>query len=689
MAKRSRKNEAGQDQGKAKWIRLDNASKLFPATANLRDTKVFRLAVELKEAIDPQILQEALDATMPRFPNFQVVLRRGVFWYYFEQSDLRCLVQPESEDLYEPLYIRGEKRLPFRVLYYGSRINVEIFHAVCDGVGAVAFIKGLLGHYLLLAHPDALDARDIQPLFERSPAGEKMDDSFQRYFKHNLKDGPKKAETVKKKRPRAWRYKGTSLVRHRANLVEGTMPIQALKEAAQRHKATLTVYISAIYAKALWEERRGSKPRPIVLSIPVNLRPLFGSRTERNFFTVVYLKLPEPSPQEASRLDWWIQALAQGFKETIQAETLASGLAGHLKLESNPLLRILPTGTKDYMLRLAHVLSDRKFTSSISNIGSADLPEAFQPFLRSCHVSIASRGLSLAAVSCAGAFSVSFISAFRENELPYRFFTSLVAQGVPVEITSNRNIIKAQVGNENGGLTMLPPAQGTSPTEASICPNCGCAIRGYKAACPLDNEPLTVTVDARAAEARDLFPATEQKTNRLLLIRLFAFISLAAFVTSVILDFTLDLPLNLPLMTLLGIVSSWSSIGAVVIRRRQVSKIVSWQVTILSLLLVAWDWILGWQGFSLNFAIPIILLAAQASLYILARALHLESGDYLVYLLLCALLGLVPLLFLIFGWVTVSLPSVICVGVSLLMIAGALIFQGRTIKHELSKRLHI
>ena len=160
-------------------------------------------------------------------------------------------------------------------------------------------------------------------------------------------------------------------------------------------------------------------------------------------------------------------------------------------------------------------------------------------------------------------------------------------------------------------------------------------------------------------------------------------------IISLMVSYSLELPFNLPLMTLLGIISSWASIGAVVVRRRQVSKIVTWQVAILSLLVVAWDWIFGWQGFSLNYAIPIVLLTAQATLYILARALHLESGDYLVYLLLCALLGLAPLLFLIFSWVTVRLPSVICVGVSLLMIAGALIFQGDVIKHELAKRLHI
>jgi len=689
MQKRSTKEEAPKHQGKARWIRLDNASKVFPATANLKDTKVFRMTVELKEAVDPDILQQALDAIMPRFQNFEVVLRRGVFWYYFEQSDLRCLVRPETEDLYEPLYIRGEKRLPFRILYYGSRINAEIFHAVCDGVGAVTFIRALLGQYLLLSHPGIIEAGDIQPLFERSPAGEKMNDSFQRYFKYQgKKKNQERGARKKKKRVNAWQYRGTSLIRRRANLVEGAMPVKAIRRSAQRRKATLTVYISSIYAKALWEERGGNR-RPIVLAIPVNLRPLFKSRTERNFFSVMHIELPEPAREDSSNLDWWIKAVADSFKSAFLPEKLASDQTGLLKLESNPILRILPTGLKDLSMRAAHRLSDRKHTTSISNVGRIDLPEKLWLHVRSCHVSVATRGISLSAVSGAGVFSVSFISIYRENELPYRFFTALREEGVPVEITSNGNIITAGSTNENGESVILPPAQGVTPTGTTACPNCGCTIRGYKARCPLDNEPLQVSTDARSDEARDVFPAAEQKTNHFLLTRLFAFISFAAMIISLMVSYSLELPFNLPLMTLLGIISSWASIGAVVVRRRQVSKIVTWQVAILSLLVVAWDWIFGWQGFSLNYAIPIVLLTAQATLYILARALHLESGDYLVYLLLCALLGLAPLLFLIFSWVTVRLPSVICVGVSLLMIAGALIFQGDVIKHELAKRLHI
>ncbi len=690
MQKNSTKHKQTQSQGRAKWVRLDHASKLFPATANYQDTKVFRITAELNEAVDPEILQQALDAVMPRFPSFNVVLRRGVFWYYFEQTDQRCIVQPETEDLYEPLYIRGEKRLAFRVLYYGSRINAEIFHAVCDGAVAVAFVRALLGQYLLLSHPEVITAEDIQPLIQRTPAGEKMDDSFRRHFKHTDKLKSKQSKKKeKKKRVRAWNYKGTKLARNRANLIEGTMPIRTILDAAKNHRATLTVYMAAVYARALWEVRRGDKPRPIILAVPVNLRPLFPSRTERNFFQVMNIELPEPTPEEAPDLDWWIRQVADVFKDSLKPEELAASSTELLKLESNFLLRILPTGLKDLGLRIAHRINDHQHTTSISNVGRLDLPEKLAAYVRSCYVSTTSRDISLFAISCAGSLSVSFTSVYRESELQYRFFTALQSQGVPVEITSNRNIITAESSNENIESAIVPPAEGVNPTASSICPLCGCAIRGYKARCPLDNEPLQFPADARCDQARDVFPAAEQKTNRTLLIKLFAFISIAAMVISFILDFTLELPLNLPLMTLLGIVSTWTSVGAVVVRRRQFSKIVSWQVTILTLLVLAWDWMLGWQGWSLNYAIPIILLAAQATLYILARALHLESGDYLIYLLLCALLGLLPLLFLVFGWVSVQLPSVICVGVSLLMIAGAFIFQGDVIKHELAKRLHI
>lgn len=68
------------------WIKLDNASKIFPATYTSRDTKVFRISVELNDYVDKDTLQASINEAVEFFPIFNYVLRRGVFWYYFEYS---------------------------------------------------------------------------------------------------------------------------------------------------------------------------------------------------------------------------------------------------------------------------------------------------------------------------------------------------------------------------------------------------------------------------------------------------------------------------------------------------------------------------------------------------------------------------------------------------------------------------
>ena len=66
------------------WQRLDNAAKIFPSNSTKSDTKVFRFCCELTEPVDPVLLQPALEATLESFPLYRAVLKRGLFWYYFE-----------------------------------------------------------------------------------------------------------------------------------------------------------------------------------------------------------------------------------------------------------------------------------------------------------------------------------------------------------------------------------------------------------------------------------------------------------------------------------------------------------------------------------------------------------------------------------------------------------------------------
>ena len=97
--------------GYSNWRKLDNAALAFPPATDKNDTRVFRMYCELKETVDPEILQTALDHTMEKYPLYQAVLRKGLFWYYLERRDIRPLVKPETETPCSDLYVPDKKSL--------------------------------------------------------------------------------------------------------------------------------------------------------------------------------------------------------------------------------------------------------------------------------------------------------------------------------------------------------------------------------------------------------------------------------------------------------------------------------------------------------------------------------------------------------------------------------------------------
>ena len=89
---------------KARWRKLDNAAKLYSAASNKKDTRVFRFYCELKEEVNPDVLQEALNQTIEIFPTFLMVLRKGLFWHYLEPCNLRPIVKEEYKEPCSRLY---------------------------------------------------------------------------------------------------------------------------------------------------------------------------------------------------------------------------------------------------------------------------------------------------------------------------------------------------------------------------------------------------------------------------------------------------------------------------------------------------------------------------------------------------------------------------------------------------------
>ena len=101
------------------WYKLDLSANVYPTLQRKNFSNVFRLSVVLKEEIDPDTLQKAVDLTLPRFPAFKVALRKGIFWRYLEPNDRPGpFVMPDIINPCMPMLFKSNNRYLIRIYYY-------------------------------------------------------------------------------------------------------------------------------------------------------------------------------------------------------------------------------------------------------------------------------------------------------------------------------------------------------------------------------------------------------------------------------------------------------------------------------------------------------------------------------------------------------------------------------------------
>lgn len=413
---------------KVEWSRLDNAAKIFPPNSNDKDTKVFRIACELYEDVDPLILQEALEETIEKFPLYRSVLRKGLFWYYLESSNQPIVVTEESTPVCARIYYSNTKNLLFRVNYYKKRINLEVYHSLSDGTGAQWFMKSLLYQYLLLKNKDKYKD-EIPYLQKEGSVSKKMDDSFMKYFtgKKALKG---------KIHPKAYHIRGTRREENRMQLVEGVMSVKEVLDVAHQFNTTLTIYLTSLFIYSIYKEMpvRGKK-YPIVLSVPVNLRNYFKSESARNFFSTILISYQ--CSAENVTLEDVIQSVSKSFINELTEDKLKDHMDRLLSLENNLFARLVPRGIKDIALRIANHSVDNGITAALSNIGKVTMPKGMKNDIRLFDVFTSARRPQICMCSYEDNLVISFTSPYKETDIQREFFQLLAEKGIKIEIATN------------------------------------------------------------------------------------------------------------------------------------------------------------------------------------------------------------------------------------------------------------
>jgi len=423
------------------WYKLDIAGRIFPAVASSYNTSIFRISMLLNEPVRKELLQEASDIVIRRFPTLAVKLRRGVFWSFLGENSNKLIVR--EDDQYPCYRIKASLNNGYllRILYYNCRISIEVFHSLTDGNGAIELLKALVYQYLKLCGKDiSPEGRILLP--DELPDSSEIEDSYEKYYM------PVKSPGLNKSK--AFHIDGTPLKPFGNNVIHGIISASALNAVAKQKGATITEYLAAalIYSIYTGAVKDKSLKEPIVIAIPVNLRKMFPSVTLRNFFAVVNVGL---KVSEKDTFESILKEVSSQLREKTMKENLYGEIAKNVKIEKMIVARFIPMFIKNIAMRYGYeIYNERGKTITLSNLGNIKLPELMKDYVdRMDSIIYPTRKSLINCCMCSvnDKLTVSFSRTISEADVIRNFFSFLGKQSrLDVEIyTNNWGIENAQM----------------------------------------------------------------------------------------------------------------------------------------------------------------------------------------------------------------------------------------------------
>ena len=415
------------------WLKLDNAAKIFPGQNSNTWSSSFRICYEMKEKVDPELLQQALIDIMPRFSCYDVKIRYGFFWFYLEKNENTPQVLP---DIKNPLYrikFNENRKFLFKVFYHGNRISVDMYHALSDGYGGATFLSTLVAQYLRLKGYDIPVGGFVLDINDRNSEAE-LEDSF-------VKNATSKAK-YKRSDKFCYHATGTRMPWHTANYTTGIIPFDALHAAAKAKGVTVTEFLTAVMLDILCKKqaREERKLKEVCVQVPINLRSTFNSQTLRNFSICLRVKV-DPNKGEYT-FDELLEQTKYQLRLQRNKKDLNMMITANMGIERNIFVRALPLVVKNLGVGVSFAITAEQTNSCLlTNLGGVTIPEEMRIHTDKFilipppgKVNAARMGLA----TLNNNLCITFANSYIESDVEREFFTTLVKMGIHVKIESNR-----------------------------------------------------------------------------------------------------------------------------------------------------------------------------------------------------------------------------------------------------------
>ncbi len=219
------------------------------------------------------------------------------------------------------------------------------------------------------------------------------------------------------------------------------------------------------------------------------------------------------------------------------------------------------------------------------------------------------------------------------------------------------------------------------------CTNCNVNVYGHHTQCPLCNKDLGITKESSKQYVHYEYEQVRVKLLQRKLVRIFLVIAPLLLVAINLLTYQ-KVPYLWSMVLIFGSLYSGLFMGNTLNPSRPLGGRIILNYIFLFVWLFVIEMSLGFQGWSVDYILPLSSVVASIVCVVdLFTHQHLYD-ELVVYILIMILIDLIPVVILAFRKTSVLWPSLVALGVSLVMILIMYLFNRNKLKQEIKKRIH-
>ncbi len=219
----------------------------------------------------------------------------------------------------------------------------------------------------------------------------------------------------------------------------------------------------------------------------------------------------------------------------------------------------------------------------------------------------------------------------------------------------------------------------------SRCKQCNVEILDETERCPLCHSVLEKTV-----EVENMYPNVRTMTRRLaLLSRIYLFVAILVEALLIYLNVLSDSEMFWSAIPGLAMLYGYLVLRYAILGKSGYKGKIIVLTLIAILMVVAIDFVVGYRGWSVNYALPSAILLVDAGILILMCINRRNWQSYMMWQIFMILCSVVPLVLYAVGIVTAPLLAVLAFAFSAALFLGTLIIGDRRARTELRRRFHV